>query len=55
MKVYFNPILYGVLIMMSSDCNDWRYDPDPSQYSQFDYGYMNGPLGFSWGINWAKW
>ena len=38
-----------------SNCNDWRYDPDSSQYSQFDYGYMDGPLGFSWGINWAKW
>lgn len=38
-----------------SSCNDWRYDPDSSQYSQFDYGYMDGPLGFSWGINWAKW
>ena len=38
-----------------SNCNDWRYDPDPSEYSQFDYGYMDGPLGFSWGINWQKW
>ena len=38
-----------------SNCNDWRYDPDSSQYSQFNYGYMDGPLGFSWGINWAKW
>ena len=36
-------------------CNDFRREPDPSEYSQFDYGYMNGPLGFSWGINWAKW
>ena len=36
-------------------CNDFRYDPNPSEYSQFDYGYMDGPLGFSWGINWEKW
>ena len=36
-------------------CNDFRTEPNPSEYSQFDYGYMNGPLGFSWGINWAKW
>jgi hypothetical protein len=35
-------------------CNDWRYNPNPSQYSNFDYGYMNGPLGVTWGINWAK-
>jgi hypothetical protein len=35
-------------------CNDFRTEPDPSEYSGFDYGYMDGPLGFSWGINWAK-
>ena len=34
---------------------DWSYEPDPSEYNQFDYGYMDGPLGFSWGINWARW
>lgn len=33
----------------------WRYNPSPSEYSDFDYGYMNGPLGVTWGINWAKW
>ncbi|MDA9577619.1 M64 family metallo-endopeptidase [Gammaproteobacteria bacterium] len=36
-------------------CYDVRYDPNPSEYSDFYYGYMNGPLGFTWGINWAKW
>ena len=36
-------------------CNDWRYNPNPSQYSNFDYGFMNGPLGVTWGINWARW
>ena len=36
-------------------CNDFRTEPDPSEYSGFSYGYMNGPLGFTWGINWAKW
>jgi len=30
-------------------------DPDPTTYSNYDYGYMNGPLGFTWGINWASW
>jgi hypothetical protein len=38
-----------------SDGTDFDYDPDPSTYSDYDYGYMNGPLGFSWGINWASW
>ena len=36
-------------------CNDFRTEPDPSDYNQFYYGYMDGPLGFSWGLNWAKW
>ena len=39
----------------ANTCNDFRTEPNPSEYSQFDYGYMDGPLGFSWGINWAKW
>ena len=38
----------------NSGCS-WRYNPSPSEYSDFDYGYMNGPLGVTWGINWAKW
>jgi hypothetical protein len=38
-----------------NDGTDFDYDPDPSTYSDYDYGYMNGPLGFSWGINWASW
>ena len=33
----------------------WSYDPDPSTYTQFNYGYMRGPLGVTWGINWEKW
>ena len=33
----------------------WSYDPDPSTYSQFNYGYMRGPMGVTWGINWEKW
>ena len=35
--------------------NDFRTETSQAVYSQFDYGYMDGPLGFSWGINWAKW
>ena len=36
-------------------CNDFRTEPNPSEYNQFYYGYMDGPLGFSWGLNWEKW
>ena len=33
--------------------NGWAVDPvDKSTY---DYGYMLGPLGGSWGINWSRW
>ena len=39
----------------SEQCNDFRRNPNISEYSNFDYGYMHGPLGFTWGINWAKW
>jgi len=39
----------------NGECNDFRTEPDPSEYSGFSYGYMNGPLGFTWGINWSKW
>ena len=28
-------------------------DPSPSEYSNYNYGYMNGPLGFTWGVNWS--
>ena len=40
---------------VANDSCDWSYDPDPSTYSNFDYGYMNGPLGVTWGINWEQW
>ena len=39
----------------SQSCGEVHYDPSTSSYVQYDYGYMDGPLGFSWGINWAKW
>ena len=38
-----------------SKCFDFRYDPNSSEYAEFYYGYMNGPLGLTWGINWEKW
>ena len=33
----------------------WSYDPSPSTYSNYDYGYMRGPMGVTWAINWEKW
>jgi hypothetical protein len=37
-----------------SDGTNFDYDPSPSNYNNYKYGYMNGPLGFTWGINWAE-
>ncbi|MDA8816170.1 M64 family metallo-endopeptidase [Gammaproteobacteria bacterium] len=37
-----------------NDGTNFDYDPSPSNYSNYKYGYMNGPLGFSWGINWSE-
>ena len=28
---------------------------NPADKSNKDYGYMEGPIGGSWGINWARW
>ena len=33
----------------------WSYDPSPSTYRDYDYGYMRGPMGVTWAINWEKW
>ena len=39
---------------VSGSC-DWSYDPAPSTYNQYDYGYMRGPIGVTWALNWEKW
>ncbi len=39
---------------VSGECN-WSYDPDPSRYNQYDWGFMRGPIGVTYGINWEKW
>ena len=54
-KGLFQSSFYWCADYSDGECLDWRYDPSPSEYSQFDYGYMRGPLGETWGINWAKW
>ncbi|MEL1233287.1 MAG: hypothetical protein VW667_05205, partial [Candidatus Neomarinimicrobiota bacterium] len=54
-KGLFQSSFYWCADYTDGECLDWRYDPEPSEYSQFDYGFMRGPLGETWGINWAKW
>ena len=36
-----------------SDGTGFDRDPSPSEYTNYNYGYMNGPLGFTWGVNWS--
>lgn len=36
------------------DNSRWLYDPDDTDRSNANYGYMNGPMGGSWGFNWGK-
>ena len=50
----FQSYFYWCEYDANNNCS-WSYGPDPSTYSRYDYGYMNGPLGVTWGINWEKW
>ena len=50
----FNSSFYWCANYADGRCLDWRYDPDPSEYSQFNYGYIVGPMGGTWGINWER-
>jgi hypothetical protein len=33
---------------------EYSYDPNPTTYINYDFGYYNGPIGFTWGQNWTK-
>ena len=49
---FYEGLFNSSFIWRDSTNNEWIYDPvDESLY---DYGYMFGPLGGKWGINWAK-
>ena len=36
----------------SGSCQ-WGYNP--TDQSQYHYGYVTGPMGGTWGINWSRW
>ena len=55
MKGYSNRTLSGVLIIQMADVTILEPSRILVNIVAFAYGYMNGPLGFTWGINWAKW
>ena len=50
----FQSYFYWCAYDSNNSCS-WAYDPNPSTYSQYNYGYMRGPLGVTWAINWEKW
>ena len=39
---------------VSTGTCDYSYDPNPNTYINYDFGYYNGPIGFTWGQNWTK-
>jgi len=51
----FESYLIGCSGYVSGDGCDYDYEPSSSTYSDYDFLYWNGPLGFTWGQNWTKW
>lgn len=51
---FYKGLFQSYFVWRRIDGSDFDYDPDPSTYTDYSYGYMNGPLGFTWGINWAQ-
>ena len=37
------------------DYNSEQWGYNPTDRTQYDYGYINGPMGGTWGINWERW
>jgi hypothetical protein len=37
------------------DYNSEQWGTNPADRTQYDYGYINGPMGGTWGINWERW
>ena len=51
---FYRGIMQSSLIWVDSNGNTQR-DPVTGLIPEYDYGYMFGPVGGSWGVNWAKW
>jgi hypothetical protein len=49
---FYEGLFNSSFIWRDSTNNEWIYDP--VDQSLYNYGYMFGPLGGKWGINWAK-
>ena len=37
------------------DYNSEQWGINPTDRTQYDYGYITGPMGGTWGINWERW
>ena len=51
----FESYLVGCSGFFDEDGCRYDYEPSSSRYSDYDFLYWNGPLGFTWGQNWTKW
>ena len=52
----FNDFYEGLLnSQFQWNSSELGWAEDPVDKVNYDYGYMRGPLGASWGINWSKW
>ena len=51
---FYRGIMQSSFIWVDSNGNTQR-DPVDGLIPEYDYGYMFGPVGGSWGVNWAKW
>ena len=51
----FNSSFYWCDGYWANDRCSWSYNPSSTTYSNYDYGYMVGPIGGTWAINWARW
>ena len=37
------------------DYETGQWGTNPTDRTKYDYGYINGPMGGTWGINWERW
>ena len=52
---FYEGVFQSYFVWRRIEDGSWDRDPDPSTYTEYDVGYMDGPLGFTWGLNWAQW
>ena len=49
------PVRYTHCFQCKKNINSQQWGTNPTDRTQYDYGYINGPMGGTWGINWERW